>query len=578
MKSTALLVLLLFITATSNSQTADVIFSHGDIYAGGHFSTAGDAFTAADGSRASTIAVAGGKIIAIGGDEVLSRRGPKTRMVDLGGRFVMPGFNDAHCHLAEGGQAKLEVDLVGAKSVEEMKEHIAARAKTAPAGEWIIGRGWDHTLWKSQQLPTKQDLDAVTNGHPAFFVRIDGHIAVANSAALKIAGLNRNSKDLPGGHADRDAQGELTGIVRERTKDAFYKVIPPPSPAQRRRAIELVLVEAAQWGLTSAQDNSAWEDFLVYDELRREGKLTLRIAEWLRFNDPVSTLKRQREHNPSSDPMLHTTQLKGFMDGSLGSRTAALLQPYSDDPGNSGLPQYEQAELTKMALERASAGFQMGFHAIGDRGVNMALNAFEEATRQARSRHFPTPIGAQVPFHWYNEQQPQYRFRIEHAQVVAPSDIPRFGKLGVIASMQPNHLLTDMNWAESRIGPERAKTSYAWSTFLKSTGHLAFGTDYPVEPITPFRGLYAAVTRMNEPGTKSYYPEEKLNIHQAIYAYTWGSAYAEFEEKTKGILAPGYLADFVVLDRDITKVQPAEILRTRVLRTVVGGRTVYESK
>ncbi len=570
MKSTVLLVLLFFVSATSNSQTADVIFTHGDIYTGGHFSTRGDAFTTTDGQRASAIAVAGGKIIAIGGDEVLSHRGPKTQIVDLGGHFVMPGFNDAHCHLAEAGEAKLEVDLVGTKSVEEMKDRIAARAKMAAPGEWIIGRGWDHTLWNSQQLPTKQDLDAVTNGHPAFFVRIDGHIAVANSAALKLAGLNQNSKDLPGGHADRDAQGELTGIVRERTKDAFYKVIPPPSPAQRRKAIELVLAEAAQWGLTSAQDNSDWEDFLVYDELKREGKLTLRIAEWLRFNDPISTLKQQREHNSSSDPMLHSTQLKGFMDGSLGSRTAALLEPYSDDPGNSGLPQYEQEQLTKMAVERAAAGFQMGFHAIGDRGVNMALNAFDAALQQAKKSHFPTPRGAQSPL--------DFRLRVEHAQVVAPADIPRFRELGVLASMQPNHLLTDMNWAESRIGPERAKTSYAWSTFLKSTGHLAFGTDYPVEPITPFRGLYAAVTRMNEAGTKSYYPEEKLNIHQAIYAYTLGSAYAEFEEKTKGVLAPGYLADFVVLDRDITRTPPAEILGTRVLRTVVGGKTVYETK
>lgn len=570
MRPIALLLLLPLASAMSNSQTADVIFTHGDIYTGGYFATPGEAFTATDGPRASAIAVAGGKIVAIGGDEVLSRRGPKTQLVDLGGHFVMPGFNDAHCHLAEGGRAKLEVDLVGTKSVEEMKERIAARTRTAAAGEWIIGRGWDHTLWKSQQLPTKQDLDLVTNGHPAFFVRVDGHIAVANSAALKIAGLNRNSKDLPGGHADRDAQGELTGIVREQTKDAFYKVIPPPSAAQRRQAIQLVLAEAAEWGLTSAQDNSDWEDFLTYDELDREGKLTLRIAEWLRFNNPVSVLKRQREHNPSADPMLHTTQLKGFMDGSLGSRTAALLQPYSDDPGNSGLPQYEQAELTKMAVERAAAGFQMGFHAIGDRGVNMALNAFEAALNEAKRSHFSTPAGAQSPL--------DFRLRIEHAQVVSPPDIPRFRELGVIASMQPNHLLTDMNWAESRIGPERAQTSYAWSTFLKSTGQLAFGTDYPVEPLTPFRGLYAAVTRMNEAGTKSYSPEQKLNIHQAIYAYTLGAAYAEFEEKTKGILAPGYLADFVVLDRDITHVSPSQILGTKVLSTVLGGRTVYQGK
>ena len=565
-----ILAFFLLLSVTCLAQTADIIFTHGDIYTGGHFSTPGDAFTATDGPRVSTMAVASGKIIALGGDEVLSHKGAKTQLVDLSGKFVMPGFNDAHCHLANGGQGKLQVDLTGTRSADEMKRRIADRVKTAAPGEWILGRGWDHTLWQSQQLPTRQDIDAVTDGHPAFFVRVDGHIAVANSAALKLAGLNRNSKDVPGGHADRDGNGELTGIVRERTKDDFYRVIPAISPAQRRKAIELVLAEAVQWGLTSAQDNSEWEDFLVYDELKREGKLPLRIAEWLRFNNPVPTLKQQRLHNPSSDVMLHTTQLKGFMDGSLGSRTAALLQPYSDDPKNAGLPQYEQAQLTKMTVERAAAGFQIGFHAIGDRGANMALNAFQEALRQAKASHFPTPAGANASL--------DFRFRIEHAQIVAPADIPRFRELGVLASMQPNHLLTDMNWAESRVGPERAKTSYAWAEFLKSTGHLAFGTDYPVEPITPFRGLYAAVTRMNEAGTKTYYPDQKLNIHQAIYAYTWGSAYGEFEEKYKGILAPGYLADFAVLDRDITHVPPAEILGTRVLRTVVGGRTVYEAK
>lgn len=567
---TVLLLILLLAACMCSAQTADVIFVHADIYSGGHFSAPGDPFTATDGSRFSAVAVAAGKIIAIGGDEVLSHKGPKTQIVDLDGKFVMPGFNDAHCHLASGGQEKLEVNLVGVHSLDEMKERIGQRTHAAASGEWILGRGWDHTLWQSQQLPNKRDLDEVTAGHPAFFVRVDGHIAVANSAALKIAGLDRNSKDLPGGHTDRDSSGELTGIVREQTKDAFYKVIPPISAAQRRKALELALADASSWGLTSAQDNSDWEDFLVYDELRREGKLQLRIAEWLRFNNPVPTLKQQRTHNSSSNLMLHTTQLKGFMDGSLGSRTAALLQPYSDDPQNAGLPQYDQTKLTKMTVERAGAGFQIGFHAIGDRGVNMALNAFEEALRQAKASHFPTPAGAQSPL--------DFRLRIEHAQVVAPADISRFKELGVIASMQPNHLLTDMNWAESRIGADRARTSYAWAEFLKTTSHLAFGTDYPVEPITPFRGLYAAVTRMNEAGNKTYYPEQKLNIHQAIYAYTWGSAYAEFEEKTKGILAPGYLADFVVLDRDITKVPPAEILGTKVLRTVVGGKTVYEAK
>jgi predicted amidohydrolase YtcJ len=257
--------------------------------------------------------------------------------------------------------------------------------------------------------------------------------------------------------------------------------------------------------------------------------------------------------------------LKGFMDGSLGSRTAALLAPYSDDPKNSGLPQYQQAKLNEMARERAAAGFQLGFHAIGDRGVQMALDAFADAENFVRQKS-----GTRQPR--------QFRFRVEHAQVVAPQQFARFHDLQVIASMQPNHLLTDMNWAESRIGGERAKTSYAWARFLASEVPLAFGTDYPVEPITPFRGIYAAITRKNEAGNKEYFPAQKLTIDDALIAYASGSAYAEFAETEKGGLAPGRLADFIVLDRDISKASPADILKTKVLRTVVGGKTVYQQK
>ncbi|MGH9493042.1 MAG: amidohydrolase, partial [Terriglobales bacterium] len=461
-------------------------------------------------------------------------------------------------HLASGGLTKLRVNLEGSKSFEEMKQRIEGHAQAAGEGEWLTGRGWDHTLWPGAKLPARQDLDAVSGGHPAVFVRVDGHIAVASSAALKAGGITRESPDPPGGKIDRDENGEATGILRETAKDALLAIIPPPSPAQRRRAIELALADAAQWGVTSAQDNSGWEDFLVYEQLEREGKLTVRITEWLPFNESLEVLKQRRDSHPHDDPMLRTGMLKGFMDGSLGSRTAALFAPYSDDPNNSGLPQYEQEKLNRMTVERAAVGFQIGFHAIGDRGVDMALQAFAQA--------FPFDRGADL------------RFRIEHDQVIAPGQFRRFNRLGVIASMQPNHLLTDMNWALERIGPERAKHSYPWKEFLENNVRLAFGTDYPVEPITPFRGLYAAVKRKNEAGTAEYFPEQKLAIDQAIAAYTTGSAYAEFAEKYKGTLAPGMLADFVVLDRDITKVPPAELLKTRVLRTVVGGRTVYEAK
>jgi predicted amidohydrolase YtcJ len=277
-----------------------------------------------------------------------------------------------------------------------------------------------------------------------------------------------------------------------------------------------------------------------------------------------------RAHHPATDAMLHTGLLKAYMDGSLGSRTAAMMAPYSDDPKNSGLTRYEQSKLNAMAVERAAAGFQFGFHAIGDEGAEMALNAFAEAERYVRE-HSATTV-----------KSDQFRYRIEHAQVIAPSQFKRFQDLGVIASMQPNHLLTDLYWAESRLGDERAKTSYAWKDFLALSSPagaiLAFGTDYPVEPITPFRGIYSAVTRKSEDGTKSYHPEQALSIDEALRAYTYGSAYAEFAEREKGIIASNYLADFVVLDRDLTKIPAAEILGTRVLKTVVGGKVVYEAK
>jgi predicted amidohydrolase YtcJ len=313
------------------------------------------------------------------------------------------------------------------------------------------------------------------------------------------------------------------------------------------------------------QDNSTWEDFLVYQELEHQGRLTVRICEWLPFDESVRVLEQHRAFQPQTDTMLHTGMLKGFMDGSLGSRTAAMLAPYSDDPKNTGLPQYEQSKLNEMADQRVGARFQMGFHAIGDRGVEMALDAFAEAERYARENTIGGINGTD-----------QFRFRVEHAQVVAPRDFARFKQLNVIASMQPNHLLTDMNWAVARVGEQRARYSYAWKQFLDNGVALAFGTDYPVEPITPFRGVYAAVTRKNEAGTKEFFPEQKLTIQQAIAAYTTGAAYAEFAEQEKGVLAPGMLADFVVLDRDLTKVPPHDILGTKVLRTVVGGKTVYE--
>jgi predicted amidohydrolase YtcJ len=546
----------------ASKSPADMIFLHGNIYTG----VAGVS-SFHEMQRAQAIAVSGDRIQAIGKEsDILKLKGPSTQIVDLSGNFVMPGFNDAHLHLALAGFEKLNVNLVGVETLDELRSRLRDRVESSAPGEWIVGEGWDETLWPVKELPSRWDIDEVSGDHPVFLQRVDGHVALVNTRALQMAGITLASKDPAGGAIARDLTGVPTGVLRETARDPVAAIIPPPTREKRKRALEAALADLAQWGITSAQDNSGWEDFQVYQELEGDGKLSARISEWLAFDDSIETLKAHRAAHPASDNMLRTGMLKGFLDGSLGSHTAALRQPYADDPGNTGLPRYQPATLTQMTAARLDAGFQVGFHAIGDQAVQMALDAFTEAENQGRAKKVKSPDGAE-----------DFRLRIEHAQVTSPPQIARFKKINVIASMQPNHLLTDMNWAEARLGHQRAEQSYAWADFLNHGVRLAFGTDYPVEPVTPFRGLYAAVTRKSENGKKEYFPAQKITIEQAIAAYTTGSAFAEFSEKDKGTLEPGKLADFVVLDRDLSAVSPAKILATKVLRTVVGGKTVYQA-
>jgi len=550
-------------SAQVSGPKADVIYLHANVYTG---VPANSQFSSI--LREEAIAVREGRIQAVGKNADIEKlKGPQTQVVDLGGHFVMPGFNDAHMHLADAGLQKLNVDLTGVKSLDEMRERVLAKVQAAKAGDWILGGGWDETLWPVQTTPTRWDLDEVSSGHPIFLGRIDGHIAVANTRALQLASVTLASRDPQGGQIDRNESGEPTGILRETARAAVEVVIPKPTHDKLRQGIEAGLSDLAEHGVTSAQDNSSWEDFQIYEELEKEGKLTARITEWLPFDDSVEELSKKRDSHPQSDLMLHTGMLKAFMDGSLGSHTAALLEPYADDAKNTGLPRYEAGKLNEMAKERALAGFQLGFHAIGDKGIQMALDAFAEAEKAAREAKVKAPNGGD-----------DFRLRIEHAQVTTPAQIARFKELKVIASMQPSHVLTDMRWARDRLGPKRAATSYAWAAFLNKGVTLAFGTDYPVEPVAPFRGLYAAVTRKSENGKLEYFPEQRLTMDQAIAAYTTGAAFAEFEEKEKGKLVPGMLADFVVLDRDVTAASPDTVLATKVLRTVVGGKTVYEGK
>ena len=572
----AMLLFAVILSTNAMSQTeaplpkADSIFFHGNIYTGVSGSSSFH-----EVERAEAMAIRGDRILVVGKDEdVRKYKGPLTLVVDLKGHFVVPGFNDAHMHLTDAGFKRLTVDLTGVRSVEEFRERIRQRVQTAAPDEWIVGSGWDETLWRTKELPTRWDIDEVTSTHPVYLERIDGHVAVASTLALKIAHVTLASKDPEGGEIGRDQSGQPNGVLRETARELVTSIIPQPTPDKRRQAVETALQDIARSGITSVQDYSDtgdaeanWEDFKLFEQLEKEGKLTARISEWLPFDLPVQVLIERRESHDRSDPMLHTGMLKGYMDGSLGSHTAAMLQPYADDPKNSGLARYEQAKLNEMAVERVNAGFQLGFHAIGDKGAQIALEAFDAAEKSAHLKQVKALDGSG-----------NYRLRIEHAQVTNPVEVARFRELNVIASMQPNHLLTDMRWAEARLGPARAAHSYAWAELANHGVPLAFGTDYPVEPVTPFRGIYAAVTRKSEDGKQEYYPEQKLTIEQTIAAYTAGSAYSEFAEKDKGKLAPGMLADFAVLDRDLTSIAPEKILGTHVLRTVVGGKTVYEAK
>ena len=512
---------------------------------------------------AEALAVSEGKISCIGRmDHVLLDCGgglEGVETVNLKGQFVMPGFNDAHVHLGGAAADELAVPLTGVPSAEEMQKRVAAAVAQHKDGEWITGGGWDHTLWTEKKFPDRQQLDAVAPKNPVILTHISGHVAVANSLALKRAEIDKTTPNPPGGEIERDTAGEPTGMLKEDAAISLVKArIPDPAPEVRRKGIELVLENVAKNGITSVQDYSEWADFQAFQQLKEEGKLTVRITEWLPFNLPLNDLQNMRAQGGTKDPWLKTGALKAFTDGAMGSRTAAMLEPYSDDPSTSGILTSDPEKLTLMAIQRDKAGFQLAFHAIGDRANRIALDVFEAVVKANGPR--------------------DRRDRIEHAQVVAPMDFSRFAQLHVVASMQPSHQTTDMRWAEERIGRERLVGAYAWATMLKNGVPLAFGTDYDVEPISPFRGLYACVTRERpEGGPKDgWQPQEKISLADCIRAYTSGSAYAEFEEGKKGELKQGEYADFVVLSNDLSKVPADQFTKTRVLRTVVGGRTVYQ--
>jgi len=511
---------------------------------------------------AEAMAVRDDKILCVGSlTQVLLECGgaASTDIVQLNGRFVMPGFNDAHVHVGGAGRDKMTVALNEASSLAEMLKLVDHAVSKHKLGEWILGSGWDQTKWPDAKYPTRLDLDRVAPNNPVYLEHISGHIAAVNSAALKHAEIFPDTPNPPGGEIERFEDGEPTGILKENAEEMVTQRIPDPPEVERRQGIEQVLEELARNGVTSAQDFSQWDDFRIFMKLKLEKKLTVRITEWLPFELPIDTLQNMRAEGGTTDPWLKTGALKGFLDGAMGTRTAALLAPYADDPSTRGILRVDPEKLKAMAIERDRLAFQLAFHAIGDRANRVALDTFDSIYRVNPVR--------------------DRRERIEHAQLVAPEDMKRFGELHVIASMQPSHQTNDMRWAEKRIGPERSKDAYAWNSLQRVGAVLAFGTDYDVEPVNPLRGLYACVTResLDAQPAGGWIPEEKLPLADCIRAYTTGSAYAEFMEGKKGELKVGAYADFVVLSRDLTKIPAQDILKTAVLRTVVGGHTVYSS-
>ncbi|MBX7183700.1 MAG: amidohydrolase [Vicinamibacteria bacterium] len=535
----------LILGAAMSLQTADTIFVNGRVYV-------------QKGRFESALAVAGDRVLAVGNDAAIRALASKdTRVVDLKGRLVTPGFNDAHVHFLDGGFGLLSVDLRDAKDEAEFAERIGRHAAGLPKGAWILNGNWDHERWKSQALPTKALIDAVTSDNPVAVNRLDGHMILANSPALKAAGIDRNTKDPFGGTIVRDASGEPTGILKDNAQDLLYKALPEPTREMNVRAAKAALAHAASLGVTSVQDNSSIDALPTYQQIRAEGGLLARINVWR----PVSAMKSLIDAGVRSglgDEWIRIGAIKILSDGSMGAGTAAFFDPYTDEPATSGLLLYPVEELNRMIDEADAADFQLAVHAIGDRANALVLDAFEKAAA-ARPRA-------------------DRRFRIEHAQVVRRADLPRYAKLRVVASIQPSHCIDDMRWAPKRIGVERCRMAYNFKSFLDAGIPVAFGTDWYVEPLDPRLGLYAAVTRETvEGGPKDgFLPEERIPLEAAIDLYTRGSAYAEFADDRKGTLEPGKLADLAIFAEDLFKLEPKKILTTPVDLTMVGGRVVFE--
>jgi predicted amidohydrolase YtcJ len=508
------------------------------------------------------LAISGRLISAVGSSaEIRGLAGPDTRIINAGQKLVFPGFNDAHVHWLMGGFSITNVNLRDAKSTNEFAARLGDYARKLSKGQWILGGEWDHEKWAGTPLPTREMIDAVTPDNPVFVNRTDGHMALANSLALKLAGVTRETKDVPGGVIVRDARtGEPTGILKDAAMDLVDKAVPERSFEEKLAAARAATAHAASVGVTSVTDMSAGDDVGLYQFMLERGELKTRIYA-IRSIVSWEVLGKTGVRAAFGNDMLRIGGLKGFADGSLGSSTAFFFAPYNDMPDTRGLL-FEQMLPEGIMLKRVEAadraGLQVMIHAIGDEANLQILDIYKQ-TAEANG-------------------QRDRRFRIEHAQHLRPSEITRFGSQKVIASMQPYHEADDGRWCDKRIGPERSKGTYPFRSLLDSGAQLAFGSDWTVAPLDPMEGIKAAVTRQTLDGKnpKGWVPEQKITIDEAVRAYTVGSAYAEFAEKVKGTITPGKLADLVMLDRDIYAGDPAEIDKARVMLTIVDGRIVYE--
>ena len=499
------------------------------------------------------IVTSGGLIRAVGPAAEIQAAHPHANVIASLNATILPGLTDAHGHLYGLGLALDTVNIVGVPSIEEVVTRVQQRAASAASGEWILGRGWDQNRWAGKQFPTSAPLDAID--HPVWLRRVDGHAGWANQAAMRAAGITASTRDPEGGRVLRDATGQPTGVFVDEAMELIDSKVPPPSFAVRKRCVLAAAQKIAENGLTEMHDAGAdGETIRAVRELIDEKRFPIRVYTML--TDDAALLREWLGRKPliGHGDQLTVRAIKLYADGALGSRGAALLEPYSDDPQNTGIVIAKPEHIKDVARRALAAGYQVNTHAIGDRGVRNVIDSYERAGIT-----------------------PDRRFRIEHLQVISPADVPRVPRLGIIASMQPTHATSDMPWAEDRLGPVRIRGAYAWRTMLDSGARLALGSDFPVEDVNPFFGIHAAVTRQDQHGNPpgGWYPDQRLTLAEALRGFTSDAAYAAFEEGSRGTIEPGKLADFTVVEGDFFTA--SDLYKTKVLRTVVGGRVVWEA-